>query len=480
MERTQAQWRTKAAEQAPPALASELVGACEAAWQAIQRHHPDVPDVVIVLGTGVERGRLVKLGHWWGGRWIADGNVRGEVLLAGEALHLPPEAVLEVLLHEAAHGVNAARGVKDASRGGRYHNVRFKVTAEELGLVVEQMRPYGWARTSIGSAALERYEAETDRISDAMRIARRLSADVRLGTDPQLGDNERPGNDTTSRASERQQAARCGCGRRMRMAPSVLAQGPVLCGVCGEPFSVGKAIGHERDSPVVAQREPERTRTAPSNDLPVEHRDRERHADNAAGESHTAGLLSESDGRALSPTQREGLAELIELGATGDGALLLTEVGAWYAARRADADAPLLGATAARVDAANRAARAMLKLDGTLHGPAAVAGGRELQVGELVRIGVSDPPLVDIDGIELPPVGVFGTVEAADRDRAEITVDFAIAGRRTIAIASRAAASLAYGYSETRATADPGLIDLRPPTHRSEPDGFAPEIELAP
>ena len=153
MERTQAQWRTKAAEQAPPALASELVGACEAAWQAIQRHHPDVPDVVIVLGTGVERGRLVKLGHWWGGRWIADGNVRGEVLLAGEALHLPPEAVLEVLLHEAAHGVNAARGVKDASRGGRYHNVRFKTTAEELGLVVEQMRPYGWARTSIGSAA---------------------------------------------------------------------------------------------------------------------------------------------------------------------------------------------------------------------------------------------------------------------------------------------------------------------------------------
>ena len=37
----------------------------------------------------VERGRLVKLGHWWGGRWLADGNIRGEVLLAGEALHLP-------------------------------------------------------------------------------------------------------------------------------------------------------------------------------------------------------------------------------------------------------------------------------------------------------------------------------------------------------------------------------------------------------
>ena len=215
-------------------------------------------------------------------------------------------------------------------------------------------------------------------------------------------------------------------------------------------------------------------------DLLVERRDRERHADSAAGESQTAGLLSEPDGRALSPTQREGLAELIELGATSDGALLLTEAGAWYAARRSGSDAPLLGATDARVDAANRAARAMLKLDGTLHGPAAVVGGRELQVGELVRIGVSDARFVDVDGIELPPVGVFGTVEAADRGRAEITVDFAISGRRRIAITSGAAASLAYGYAETRATADAGLIDLRLPPHRSEPDRFAPEIELAP
>ena len=93
------------------AQASELVAACEAAWAAIQRHHAEVPDAVIVLGSGVERGRLVKLGHWWGGRWIADGAVRGEVLLAGEALHLAPEAVFEVLLHEAAHGLK--RGATD-------------------------------------------------------------------------------------------------------------------------------------------------------------------------------------------------------------------------------------------------------------------------------------------------------------------------------------------------------------------------------
>ena len=81
------------------------MAACEEAWAAIQRHHPEVPDAVIVLGTGVERGRLVKLGHWWGGRWIADGNVRGEVLLAGEALHLAPDAVSRFTRYKLGEGI---------------------------------------------------------------------------------------------------------------------------------------------------------------------------------------------------------------------------------------------------------------------------------------------------------------------------------------------------------------------------------------
>ena len=99
-------------------LSSELVAAAERCWASIQSQHPEVPDAVVLLGSGVERGRLVKLGHWWGGRWEAKGETRGEVLLAGEALHLPVKDVFQVLLHEAAHGLNAARGVKDTSRGG--------------------------------------------------------------------------------------------------------------------------------------------------------------------------------------------------------------------------------------------------------------------------------------------------------------------------------------------------------------------------
>ena len=225
-----------------PATASTLVAALEAAWRDIQSHHPELPDAVMVLGTGVERGRLVKLGHWWGGQWVADGQPRGEVLLAGEALHLEPGRVFEVLLHEAAHGINAARGVKDTSRGGRYHNKEFAKTAQQVLLRVRSMPPYGLAATSLTPDALERYGATIDRLGDAMRIARQLRQGLQVGTDS--GEIEGEGK-TGGKGSEQGQpksgstAASCGCGRKMRMAPSTLAAGPVVCGLCGSEFTNG-------------------------------------------------------------------------------------------------------------------------------------------------------------------------------------------------------------------------------------------------
>ncbi len=226
------------------ATASAVVSACEAAWSDIRDHHPQLPDAVIILGSGVERGRLVKLGHWWGGRWLADGEVRGEVLLAGEALHLPADKVFEVLLHEAAHGLNAARGIKDTSRGGRYHNQHFADTAREVLLVVRAMRPYGLAATELSSEGAERYAATIDGLDEAIRIARQLERDVQIGAEGEQGIEGRlgGGNGRDELKAKGSLAAECGCGRKLRMAPSVLARGPVVCGVCGSEFSTGAEV----------------------------------------------------------------------------------------------------------------------------------------------------------------------------------------------------------------------------------------------
>lgn len=232
-----------------PATASTLVAACEGAWADIRSHHPELPEAVMVLGSGIERGRLVKLGHWWGGQWVADGQARGEVLLAGEALHLQPSQVFEILLHEAAHGINAARRIKDTSRGGRYHNKQFAATAREVLLRVRPMPPYGLASTSLTPGALDRYGPTITRLGEAMRIARQIHAGVSVGEgiEGSLEGGKQDGRDTANgQPKTGQNAASCGCGRKMRMAPSTLAAGPVVCGLCGSEFTNGP----ERQTPI--------------------------------------------------------------------------------------------------------------------------------------------------------------------------------------------------------------------------------------
>ncbi len=240
--------RVSADEDGRPAtvVASDLVASCEGAWSEIQARHPQVPDAVIVLGSGVERGRLVKLGHWWGGQWRVGDEPRGEVLLAGEALHLPPEAVVEVLLHEAAHGLNAARGIRDTSRGGRYHNAHFKAAAAEVGLRPRRLDPYGWARTVLTPATAEAYAGIIAAIGAEMRLARGLPAARGVGVEGGriegvgVGGVEAGGGGPGSGGQAKRLAAECGChpGRKLRMAPSVLARGPVTCGLCGSDFAL--------------------------------------------------------------------------------------------------------------------------------------------------------------------------------------------------------------------------------------------------
>jgi hypothetical protein len=63
---------------------------------------------------------------------------------AGECLAEGPRQTLQTMLHEAVHALAPVRGVKDTSRGGKYHNKReFVVLAGELGLAWPQgQRPH--------------------------------------------------------------------------------------------------------------------------------------------------------------------------------------------------------------------------------------------------------------------------------------------------------------------------------------------------
>ncbi|WP_198955141.1 hypothetical protein [Kineosporia sp. R_H_3] len=244
-------------------LASPLVAALEATWAAIQHRHPEIPDVVIVVAAGsvgVPRGAL-KLGHFAARRWThaGPGTQRGpavesgdaeqqvgmpEVFVGGEGLALGAVDVLGTLLHEATHALAHVRQVQDTSRQGRYHNRRFRNLAEEMGLFVAEAPGIGWSDTFVPEAARTDYAHVLDALSAAIRIHRRAEGTLVPATPGDQDGAAAPGpaggtGGTASGAGSRNgAAARCGCGRRIRVTASVLALGPITCGICGQPFTI--------------------------------------------------------------------------------------------------------------------------------------------------------------------------------------------------------------------------------------------------
>jgi hypothetical protein len=159
---------------------SRIIAALEHAWAAIQDQHPDVPDVVIVTGAGANQkgtpeGYQLR-GHHWPERWVLNGQEATrapELFIAGELLAAGGRAVVEVMLHEAAHALATRRGIKDTSAAGnRYHNKRFVALAAELGLRGPDVpdKITGWSHCTLhGQAAYDAWAEVTAGI-DAARL----------------------------------------------------------------------------------------------------------------------------------------------------------------------------------------------------------------------------------------------------------------------------------------------------------------------
>ncbi len=76
-----------------------------------------------------------------------------EINLCAEYLSRPFEQVAETLLHEMVHLYNLQEDVQDTSRGGTYHNQKYKDAAVAHGLTVEKDKKYGWNKTKLNDDA---------------------------------------------------------------------------------------------------------------------------------------------------------------------------------------------------------------------------------------------------------------------------------------------------------------------------------------
>lgn len=87
--------------------------------------------------------------------WKSKDTQKYELNIGAGTLDRPIENVVSTLLHEMVHIFHLQNDIQDTSRGGSYHNKKFKDKAEEVGLIIEHHATYGWTLTSPSDALFE-------------------------------------------------------------------------------------------------------------------------------------------------------------------------------------------------------------------------------------------------------------------------------------------------------------------------------------
>jgi hypothetical protein len=207
--------------QTEPTIAG-VVDALESAWTAIRANHPELPAVVIIVASGspAKASQPMKWGHFATGRWQHGTNRHPEVMVSGEGLKRPALEVFTTLLHEAAHGLADARGIKDTSRQGRWHNQKFAKLAAELGMTTSKDNKLGFSPCELTEITAARYRTVIHTFEAALTLYRH----------PELFDTKER---TTSNNGV---VAECLCPRKLRVSNTVFEAGPIRCDVCQEAF----------------------------------------------------------------------------------------------------------------------------------------------------------------------------------------------------------------------------------------------------
>lgn len=90
-----------------------------------------------------------------GKTWKRGEDLRHELNIAADWLDRPIEDVVATMIHEMVHLYNIQMGIQDCSRGGSYHNKKFKAEAEKHMLKIDKSEKYGWTITSPTDELLE-------------------------------------------------------------------------------------------------------------------------------------------------------------------------------------------------------------------------------------------------------------------------------------------------------------------------------------
>lgn len=143
-----------------------------------------------------------------------------ELNIAAEVLNYAIEETLDTMLHEMVHLYCRENDIKEVSRGGKYHNKRFKAEAERRGLTCIPCGQYGW--NTAPSDALVEYALSKN--WNEIRIGRNTTRPMSVPTgEPSVAQGGKRSTST------RKLLCPC-CGNSVRATKTVR----ILCMDCGQ------------------------------------------------------------------------------------------------------------------------------------------------------------------------------------------------------------------------------------------------------
>lgn len=89
--------------------------------------------------------------------WKREDSNTFELNIAAEVLNEPVEEIIDTMLHEMVHLYCRENNIQEVSRGGMYHNSKFKDLAEKCGLVCYKTEKYGYNTVGKGNEKLIEY-----------------------------------------------------------------------------------------------------------------------------------------------------------------------------------------------------------------------------------------------------------------------------------------------------------------------------------
>lgn len=133
---------------------SRTAGYLEKMFRALNERYFDgeLQEPVITLTDTPRAYGHVTVSKTW---LLANGERRHELNIGAGTLDRDITEVVSTLLHEAVHLYHLQEGVQDTSRGGRYHNKKFREAAEMRDLKISYDPKIGWSITEPTEALID-------------------------------------------------------------------------------------------------------------------------------------------------------------------------------------------------------------------------------------------------------------------------------------------------------------------------------------